>query len=513
MTERHDDNLDADLSAYLDGELSAERAREIESLIARSDEAAGALGELRAVSDELQALPRRQAPSELMAAVTGQQEKRPPVDGVGSRRRPRVLRLFGQMAAAAAVLAACVYVSWQALDQPPSVARVEMARQPEPTQPSPTNEPAAAAEEKAVDVFVARGMRQPTDIVESAAPPEAFNSGGPARRSIVQRGRKKGAEHAGEQILSAGVAGELDDQVAVGGSLPGIPANIALDDSSAPAVKVLITPSSAEEYRAVSTVLADWQAEAVPVAEEDGCESTFYFATTDLSRRIEELDAGAPGRVRVQMSYWASDRAFLELAAGGQPDHVFQYDDAVFACAVPTDEDAVAPLERHDGKSGAPKRECRVKTAPSAPPRQPQPSRQPARKDSAIDEEDGPVDMFDREALIRRAEARHRAVTAPLPVIVVVPVATQPAADGAPTTQPTTMPTSRPAGDPMPSVPTLLSSLARLLLEGPPAPKTHEPAEAPASDGVRFQVILVPPMSGPESAGIPAGTTTQPGSP
>ena len=57
-------------------------------------------------------------------------------------------------------------------------------------------------------------------------------------------------------------------------------------------------------------------------------------------------------------------------------------------------------------------------------------------------------------------------------------------------------------------MPSLLSSLARLLLEGPSMQRVTEGPPAQAGDGVLFQVIIMPPP--PESAGSPAGVTTRP---
>ncbi len=117
MTAGRDDNLVADLSAYLDGELPEVRAREIEQQLADSDECRALLAELRDVSETLGQLPRQRAPDELVAALRRQAERRHLFDDA---RRPRpggVLRLFLRLSAAAAVIGGCVLVGWHVADR------------------------------------------------------------------------------------------------------------------------------------------------------------------------------------------------------------------------------------------------------------------------------------------------------------------------------------------------------------------------------------------------------------
>jgi hypothetical protein len=127
LTPGRDDNLVADLSAYLDGELPEVRAREIEQQLADSDECRALLAELRDVAETLGQLPRQRAPDELMAALRRQAERRHLFDDA---RRPRpggVLRLFLRLSAAAAVIGGCVLVGWHVADR----------SQTRPLQPTP----------------------------------------------------------------------------------------------------------------------------------------------------------------------------------------------------------------------------------------------------------------------------------------------------------------------------------------------------------------------------------------
>ena len=383
MNERHSDNLEADLSAYLDGELSGERAREIEDLIARSDEAARTLDELRAVSDAIGALPQRSAPPELMFAVTRKLAGQSPADSAGLRRQTRVLRLVGQVTAAAAVLAACVYVSLHALDrrQPAyGVATVSRQEAPRPTE----------SHELAPDVLVGIEPRVSRGLAEEAATPETTREPRERGRGVVQRGHKKSDVRGVERLPSAGAAGVVSADVATGGAEAA--AGISLDGLASPTVKVWITPASVEEYQAASDVLAQWRVEnAPPKAGEDVNEDTYYFAAADLSRRIGELNDSAPSRVRVQMSFSAADRGFLELAAGGQRGSTPRPGDLAVAYATSTDmSDELSP-DLDIENSAAPVQERRPTAAPSAPPRQPQPSRHSISDDKSIDMDEEPV--------------------------------------------------------------------------------------------------------------------------
>jgi hypothetical protein len=107
------DNLGQDLSAYLDGELSEERAREIERLLAERPELRQQLEALRDAANRLARLPRLRAPDALVAAMQRAAER----NELFSPRRPvrggRLLRLSLRLTAAAAVLLGGVVVGWQ----------------------------------------------------------------------------------------------------------------------------------------------------------------------------------------------------------------------------------------------------------------------------------------------------------------------------------------------------------------------------------------------------------------
>lgn len=100
------DNLEAELSAYLDGELPAERVAAIERRLRSDAQARRLLEELRDVARHLAALPRLPAPPRVAQAVEAALRRRGDA-GADDRVIPlRTLRL----AASASLLAACILI-------------------------------------------------------------------------------------------------------------------------------------------------------------------------------------------------------------------------------------------------------------------------------------------------------------------------------------------------------------------------------------------------------------------
>ncbi|MCG3180548.1 MAG: hypothetical protein BIFFINMI_02910 [Phycisphaerae bacterium] len=101
-----DDNLNAeDLSAYLDGELSADRVVLLERRLAQDGELRHELDELAAVKRIVGELPHVKAPASLAAGVLEQLERRTLLaSDAPSPSTPRNWRLFARFTAAAAAL-------------------------------------------------------------------------------------------------------------------------------------------------------------------------------------------------------------------------------------------------------------------------------------------------------------------------------------------------------------------------------------------------------------------------
>jgi hypothetical protein len=102
VAESEPDTLEADLSAYLDGELSEERTAQVQAALKKSAEARRLLEQLRTTVRALNALPRIAAPPELADELRQAAERRlsrpqPRRSGV-----PHILRVYGSWTAAAA---------------------------------------------------------------------------------------------------------------------------------------------------------------------------------------------------------------------------------------------------------------------------------------------------------------------------------------------------------------------------------------------------------------------------
>ncbi len=111
--------LEEQLSAYLDGELSADQRAEVEAFLAGDEQARRLLEDLRRTANLLQALPRAKAGEELIDALRGRLERKallgePAAPPAVTRRRP-IRSYAARWAAVAAVLAlslTALYLIW-----------------------------------------------------------------------------------------------------------------------------------------------------------------------------------------------------------------------------------------------------------------------------------------------------------------------------------------------------------------------------------------------------------------
>ncbi|QDU54302.1 anti-sigma factor family protein [Aeoliella mucimassa] len=121
-----DDEL---LSAYLDGQLTDDELREVESWLARDEAARTTLEELRSVSQEVQALPRQSVPSEWTTALAARLDEAaqrkddspPSSGGVSLPVIPFGRSLRGLWWSAAAIAAAIAIMVAMPQDEPPQV--------------------------------------------------------------------------------------------------------------------------------------------------------------------------------------------------------------------------------------------------------------------------------------------------------------------------------------------------------------------------------------------------------
>ncbi len=107
MDAKRREQLESQLSAYLDGELTPAEQREVKAFLAGDREARALLEELRATVSAVRSLPRARAPEDLMESLRGRLERRAllgegqPADMARQAARP----FHGRWIAAAAVIA------------------------------------------------------------------------------------------------------------------------------------------------------------------------------------------------------------------------------------------------------------------------------------------------------------------------------------------------------------------------------------------------------------------------
>lgn len=193
MTPGKPDKYGDDLSAYLDGELPEDKARQVERWLAESDECRQTLEQLRQVSDQLGSLPRYRAPDQLTSAMRLAAERKALLEERRTATGGRALRICLRLTAAAAVMAACVLAGWQAgrRAQPP-VFIPEVAERPVRQDRVSTIAPRATAEREAGDtaagILAAAGGAPPAVREESqvASPGELLSEVSPETTALVE---------------------------------------------------------------------------------------------------------------------------------------------------------------------------------------------------------------------------------------------------------------------------------------------------------------------------------------
>lgn len=336
------DMPDADLSAYLDRELSPERTREIEQLLRESEDARRLLNDLRDVSDRLAALPRHRAPDELTAAMARHAERRLLLAAAGPARRLRRLRHGARIVAAAAVVALGVLVGWRALRPGASVP---------PPGPGPAAPPSmllsrAAESETRTEKAEVAARDAPSDAMAGGA--VHADASPPAARGPVPEPAAGSADSAvsgavGNHLaLSSALHDDYDAWVAYSSASSPLSCRIVAGSSlsEAPVVIVTVSPRSSVEYLTAAALLDRWGREratdgaACYMAAPGGksidvldaaasaqrgapyhpVELLYEFPVDELSGRISELNRSAPEQVWVHMSFQASDAAVVAAA-------------------------------------------------------------------------------------------------------------------------------------------------------------------------------------------------------
>lgn len=162
MSKPVDDNLQADLSAYLDDELSPERRAAVEAWLAAAPEAQAELRALRRVKTQVATLPRAAAPAELARSVLAKAAEHLPAqppspENERRRTQRRWVRLTLRVSSAAAVLMLGAFLGayWQAHLQhgfSGPVAATQERLMELPAAPRPPGAPALADQDAALSV-------------------------------------------------------------------------------------------------------------------------------------------------------------------------------------------------------------------------------------------------------------------------------------------------------------------------------------------------------------------------
>lgn len=528
MTERKRDDLESELSAYLDGELDAARRQEVRRRLAESDEARALLEDLRAISDGLGRLPRHRAPDDLPARLARHAERRLLLGEDGARRRLRLTWWAARVGAAAAVLVACVAVGWRAAERwrsrpTDSVLARERSALPAPSPEtvrvlsgspaaggqasvSPTARAAPGAEAQPAETTLATAAElRETDTARLSKPP------GPAAVVALEPG--------------ATDATPLTDE--------------ASEDEAA-SVAIVVRTESAPEYAAAVAVVAGWTAGGPKTAPNEPGRIDWHcqVAGGDLEQRIAELVQVTSGRnVRLHARFDAADPDTLETVTRAVRRASLTPPLARRPTPAPPPTQAPAVVMSRMAPAATPPAAALLDTQPATPvrsaaaPPEASPGKEEREKSRAAPEKSASLaarrtgarprgfdDRRDPETIRHDLHARHEAATeepdaaalgrlfAPAEgeVPASAPAAAAPSAPGSDLGVPTTgggmtAPAGRPGGAPRverPSTPSFFDYLlglafppmvGRVVTEEPP-PAPREPAIP-----VRLHVTVLPP--------------------
>ena len=245
------DKPGADLSAYLDGELPEEQARQTERQLERSDECRQTVEQLREVSDLLANLPRHRAPEELTAAMRRRAERRELLEETRPVGGGRVLMLMVRLTAAAAVLAACVLVGWQVgkRDRSPAVRYLGQEERAVAGKTEPDMARRAGKRGRVITGIATEA--QPAPVLAAADKNEQLSEGDPQRPASLGFVGGAAQEDVVETATTPAAVG-----VAVVATDSQVGQQVALSYTIEPAVDIRITPQSAAEYTAIYAALA-----------------------------------------------------------------------------------------------------------------------------------------------------------------------------------------------------------------------------------------------------------------
>lgn len=321
------EELEADLSAYLDGELSEARSRLIERKLSESKELRRKFDDLRSAAEHVASLQRVRSPDGVPEAVAEQLARNSVLSTPGEARYARLSRWLPRVAGIAAVLVACILIGVQAFG--PDVPREQAGTTAEPAAPrreaAPMDRLARERDQVAIDLnaekqLAARGIdrrggRAKADEVASGlSPGAAVSLGLPAREDNLPPGGDEPDRAAAYSIESLSPPTPASD---VGGA-------------AAPPegrVQVEVEARSHDALLAAMDQLARWEPDLRRVVGGRGAERgakatgpvrrlrgarhggdskpfevTFRIPGTAVPRLLDALEAAAPSQVRVELS-------------------------------------------------------------------------------------------------------------------------------------------------------------------------------------------------------------------
>lgn len=347
MTRDELEKLGADLSAYVDGELSPERTRAVERTLAESAEARELLEQLRGISRRLGDLPRAVVPEDLAIRVLQQHEHAQTATVVA--RQPSQIPALGRIArvlASAAALAFCFYTGWfmhgRASAPPTSAARdvplTHRAMKSDVPTISDNESETETLRVAPTRELLARGNTEPAEERSDASLGDGTAIAAADVRDLTAYETRRS-----EEMPTHPSGGVADDQVAVGSRLGGEPSRtMVMDDlvvtvppvpvaelSSAlfatddgpPAVQVYVAPLDEEQYVATLQAVSSWQSrlargEGPPskaAAESERTESdraqsfALSLSPDEVTGILNELERQAPRQVNVALSFRPAD--------------------------------------------------------------------------------------------------------------------------------------------------------------------------------------------------------------
>ncbi len=308
MTPAEPDNLAVDLSAYLDGALEPDRAREIEEILRESPAARETLEQLRQVSTSLGALPRLRAPEDLSVAFGGSRPR--PVTGAGwAVRRPGLIRLAARISASAAMIFLGLVAGWalfsppaetQPDNQPPACVRNAPDRPTARRLASPDAGMSSADSKTADEVAEARVVDTADTGQSGEAVPLAL--GGPAAPHLDATAAAPPALEHGEPVAAR--PAEVPAAALPSTRQPTPPASV---DAEPAIVHVVVSPRDARTYAAVLEEVASWRPASArerangAVGSNQTREITLHVPPDRVGVVLADLNQRAPQQVRATM--------------------------------------------------------------------------------------------------------------------------------------------------------------------------------------------------------------------